>query len=159
MKSYLFKVVIGLLAGFVFLVGSFMLVIGLTYMVNKPKEIHAYTYHDKTLFFNLDGRGGDYSLSLPEDLKLLPEDKLSLVLVERLVGGMVKKDLSKDYMYQRYGVKPINEYEPTSQSRSDAIIKLYVNDQLKYDKENTAIVLKVAYKDPSTGLPVTYTYQ
>lgn len=159
MKSYFFKVVIALLSVFAFMVLSFMVVFGSAYMINKPKEIHSYTYHDKTLFFNLAGRDGDYSLTVPEDLKLLPEDKLSLVLVERLVGGMVKKDLSKDYMYQRYGVKPINEYEPTSQSRSDAIIKLYVNDQLKYDKENTAIVLKVAHKDPSTGLPVTYTYQ
>lgn len=105
-----------------------------------PNEILNYTYTDNVLHFKLKNSNTDYSLKLPEDASFTSNDNLSIVIIKKTEPH--QDDISDQTMYMRYGVKQRNYEVPEN------VIRLYVNDQLKYDTSNH-IVLKEKYTDQS----------
>lgn len=106
----------------------------------KPKEILNYTYSNNVLHFKLKNSDSEYSLVLPEDASFTSNDKLSIVIQKKTAPH---QDDIYDKMWQmKYGVKQ-RHYTVT-----ETVIRLYVNDQLKYDTSNH-IVLKEKYTDYS----------
>lgn len=106
----------------------------------EPKEILNYTYSDNVLHFKLKNSDSDYSLVLPEDAKFTSNDKLSIVIQKKTAPH--QEDIYDKMWLIKYGIKQ-RHYEVT-----DNVIRLYVNDQLKYDTSNH-IVLKEKYTDYS----------
>lgn len=113
-----------------------------------PKEILNYTYSENVLYFKLKNSDSDYSLVLPADAKFTSNDKLSIVIQKKTAPH--QEDIYDKMWLIKYGIKK-RYYEVT-----ENVIRLYVNDQLKYDTSNH-IVLKEKYTDYSGSVrEVTY---
>lgn len=105
-----------------------------------PKKILNYTYSNNVLHFKLKNSDSEYSLLLPEDASFTSNDKLSIVIQKKTAHH--QEDIYDKMWQMKYGVKQ-RHYTVT-----ETVIRLYVNDQLKYDTSNH-IVLKEKYTDYS----------
>lgn len=105
-----------------------------------PKEILNYTYSNNVLHFKLKNSDSEYSLLLPEDASFTSNDKLSIVIQKKTAPH--QEDIYDKIWLMKYGIK--QRYSTVTET----VIRLYVNDQLKYDTSNH-IVLKEKYTDYS----------
>lgn len=105
-----------------------------------PKEILNYTYSNNVLHFKLKNSDSEYSLVLPEDASFTSNDKLSIVIQKKTAPH--QEDIYDKMWLIKYGIKQ-RHYTVT-----ETVIRLYVNEQLKYDTSNH-IVLKEKYTDYS----------
>ena len=105
-----------------------------------PKEILNYNYSNNVLHFKLKNSDSEYSLVLPEDASFTSNDKLSIVIQKKTAPH--QEDIYDKIWLMKYGIK--QRYSTVTET----VIRLYVNDQLKYDTSNH-IVLKEKYTDYS----------
>ena len=105
-----------------------------------PKKILNYTYSNNVLHFKLKNSDSEYSLLLPEDASFTSNDKLSIVIQKKTAPH--QEDIYDKIWLMKYGIK--QRYSTVTET----VIRLYVNDQLKYDTSNH-IVLKEKYTDYS----------